>query len=93
MNAKCFRICKKAYNKKYDEIQFKFIDGVQSLIELDKKCPDTTDIGNGLRKLWNLKEQYESQLYLTFPSVFKMNDIEICFRCFNKSDVGCHDCD
>lgn len=76
-------------NKK-NEIKSSFVKGVGAML---KRCKTDNEIAEGLKKLWNLKEFYENQL-LACQDVEAVEDIEVCFHCFDKKEEGeCRDCD
>lgn len=81
---------------KFQEIQLSFADGIGYLLD---KYPynGTADslccIVKGTEKLYKLKKYYEQQLKECADSPDKVKDIEICFRCFDKKDTPCTDCD
>ena len=78
---------------KFQEIQFKYIDGIGYLMNKYQANPLSIKLDAGLMKLMKLKEQYEQQLEEASSDVCRVNDMNICFRCFDKPDGECHDCD
>lgn len=73
---------------KFQEIQYGFISAVEALLDTDKSAEY---IKWGLRKLWRLKDFYETQLTSAYD-LEQVKDIKICFKCFDK-DKPCTDCD
>lgn len=75
---------------KFQEIQYGFIDGVEFMLG---KCEVGPEVEMGLLKLWSLKKAYEEQLLEAADCPDKVKDIAICFRCYDKPNGICHDCD
>lgn len=79
-----------AYHMKYTEIQDKFIEGCGDLVS----GPFNHEvIATGLMKLWGLKVYYEQQLEDCQLDPLRIEDVEICFKCFEKGPEPCTDCD
>lgn len=75
---------------KHQEIQYKFVDGVNYLL---KNYSSDLERGTGIAKLYKIKEYYEQQLKESANDPIRVKDINICFMCFNKGDKPCTDCD
>lgn len=78
---------------KFQEIQLKFIDGIECLINKHNENPLSVRLDAGLIKLHKLKSLYESQLEDASDDANRVKDLNICFRCFDKPDGECKDCD
>lgn len=78
---------------KFQEIQLKFIDGIGYLIKKHEENPFDIKLDSGLLKLYKLKEYYETQLQEAASESKRVQDLDICFRCFDKPNGECHDCD
>lgn len=76
---------------KLQEIQYKFVDGVGYL--LAKYNGNYAFIHYGINKLWKLKKYYEDQVKACANSPNKVKDIPVCFKCFDKENGPCTDCD
>lgn len=80
-----------AAHLKYEEIQHKFVDGVGYMLVNYANHPEI--YSDGIVKLWKLKDYYEQQLENAKNDLNAVKDVEVCFRCFDKKEGPCHDCD
>lgn len=75
---------------KFQEIQYGYIDGIDYML---KRCKTANECFKGLIKLRNLKDTYENQLLQAKDHLDAVKEIQVCFRCFDKPEGECHDCD